>query len=106
MIALTDSCQTMMIMKERYDMGIYIKNMKKPKHCGCCKFTSAFDCRITGEFIEDHNQILDSCPIVEIPTPHGNLKDEDYILKEMEYYAVDYYDVYVRHAPTIIESEE
>lgn len=63
-------------------MGVYIKNMKKPEHCGCCRFASAFDCRITGEFIEDHNQILNSCPLVELPTPHGRLIDGDKLYDE------------------------
>lgn len=76
-------------------MGVYLKNWT---------IAELKDFLTTSTVTDLFDHISDD--LVEVETPHGNLKDEDYILKEMEYYAVDYYDVYVRHAPTIIESEE
>ena len=44
-------------------MAIVIRNRKKPERCGRCHAADAFDCHITGLFIDDHSQILPSCPI-------------------------------------------
>ena len=57
-------------------MGVYIKGMAMPKTCNDCELRDSFDCWITNSYIEARfSKRNDNCPLVEIPTPHGVLKD-------------------------------
>ena len=66
-------------------MSVLVKGMKMPKGChsGCPLTDSdAFTCQITGKDIvlydEDTITCRPSwCPLVEVPTPHGDLIDSD-----------------------------
>ncbi len=56
-------------------MGIYIPSMEKPKDsCWECKAQYNSVCSLKREHIK-FDGILDDCPLVEIPTPHGRLID-------------------------------
>lgn len=72
-------------------MGIYIPNMEMPTSCYACMFFTQTDhwnkedeadilsyCKRTGEKTwESVNGYLPNCPLVSIPTPHGDLIDRD-----------------------------
>lgn len=71
-------------------MGVYIKNFKIPQGCDECCFQypiklDIHKCAITDEkfhgkdigwMTHDHKR-LKSCPLIEIPVPHGRLADCD-----------------------------
>ena len=84
-------------------MSIIIKGMDMPKECGVCPFVSVSNnipyCDI---LIEDIRNGL-SCPLIEIPTPHGRLIDESTLNFEtfyMDEMRMDY------TAEVILEAEE
>lgn len=56
-------------------MSILIKNMTKPNDCFDCFFSDDE----LGCFFFTHD-----CPLVEVPTPHGDLVDRDYLLSEYD----------------------
>lgn len=67
-------------------MGVYIKDMEMPKSCYSCPLRkrNGIDivCPVAQErfSVADVNILfyrLDSCPLVEIPEPHGRLGDLD-----------------------------
>ena len=80
-------------------MSILIKGMEMPKcctECSCCRHDNwngetAHQCNVSLITFgaEDENWIYDQrpnwCPMVEIPTPHGRLKDVDKIEYEKLY---------------------
>ena len=58
-------------------MSVLIKGINKPKNCFNCDF-NMYDChcKITrGEIDRDFWDCDKPCPIVEVPTPHGDLID-------------------------------
>ncbi len=87
-------------------MGVYIPNMEKPKDCSECILA---DKHLNGLYEAKYYCRLeaDICPLIEIPTPHGRLIDEDEIFKrphcgecnDATLEAIEY-------APTILEAEE
>ena len=58
-------------------MGIYIPNIKIPATCGKCTLKSAIECdkwkHVRSVVLDRHR----NCPLVSIPTPHGDLIDRD-----------------------------
>ena len=100
-------------------MSILIKGMEMPKACEWCSFISTFTtesglgCRCEVEKFEfwDYSKRQENCPLVEIPTPNGDLVDRDDLIDEInratfaERY--DYNVAYniVTDAETIIEAE-
>lgn len=96
-------------------MSILIKGMEMPKNCNECKFgtwsnlhqTAACKRHDFEPCFKDHSREYmekraDFCPLVEVPTPHGDLIDadklrEDYPMENL--YMID-------NAPTVIEAEE
>lgn len=96
-------------------MSIIIKGLDMPNTCGQCNLR-AFDewedeyCTVLCSDIEDHTKRLDSCPLVEIPNPHGKIIDVDNLIPqevwidEMSFEAVDYDDI--KDVPTILEEEK
>lgn len=66
-------------------MSIVIKGMNKPKNCDYCQFCSeedimfeiAYQCSITGLYLNEDHCFPDICPIVELPEHHGRLIDAD-----------------------------
>ena len=101
-------------------MSIIIKGMEMPKDCNKCPMTVDGYCRIIG--YPNGNAIIKRykplwCPLVEVPTPHGDLIDR----RELEVVSnkpegVTYVGDYIRgleaamnfvdELPTLIEAEE
>ena len=89
-------------------MGVYIPNMNMPTSCEKCPFT----CEAL-QFFNGKGR-PQSCPLIEIPTPHGRLIDGDKLIREeiipFLYHlkngdiAVPKIDII--NAPTILEAEE
>lgn len=44
-------------------MAIVIRNLQKPERCGRCLAADSFVCFINGEFIDDHSEVQEQCPI-------------------------------------------
>ena len=100
-------------------MSVLIKGMEMPSGCYTCPIIYSedgafdFECPFNSYFhwhnAEDViNYIPDSCPLIEVPTPHGRLIDAD----EIEKCVHEWYDVgeyvfadTIRNADTIIEAE-
>lgn len=91
-------------------MSILIKGMKKPKSCD--------ECPLADSYLACDAQSI-NCPIVEVPTPHGRLKDEDELIKsihddwddvivwdESGPTTADAFERLVYEQPTIIEAEK
>lgn len=58
-------------------MSILIKGINKPKSCFNCGF-NMYDCHCkinSGKIDRDDWTCDKPCPIVEVPTPHGDLID-------------------------------
>jgi len=96
-------------------MGVYISNMSKPKNAFECSTKINPEermCIYTGKVFEETLSLLldrpcDDCPIIEIPTPHGRIIDEDEIYEqphcgECNDATLDA----INNAPTILEAEE
>ena len=62
-------------------MGVYIPNMNKPKECKECQWHLDFyieDKQVGGLCtITEKDDKENTCPLIEIPTPHGRLIDAD-----------------------------
>ena len=78
-------------------MGIFIKGMEMPEKCGDCPFFGLqsagngmyYDyCNAYRGLVYDaDNSVSMYCPLVEVPTPHGRLKDADELIKhDHQYY--------------------
>ena len=101
-------------------MGVYIKGMEMPEHCGVCRFAVDGWCYAYGKPNIDalaNDGRSNFCPLVPVP-PHGDLIDQDEYRDEFmngvyalcsddsdNYRAnaiIDLFD----EAPTIIPAEE
>lgn len=94
-------------------MGIYIKGIEKPTKCAECYFyDQELGCMLVDDDI-DHR----SCPLVEVPTPHGRLIDADAVKKAVFHHLSIKGEEYLLPAeksvfgnivksPTVIEAEE
>lgn len=105
-------------------MSILIKGMDMPdscKECVCCKlddaFTEYYCCADGGWFAEKGRR--EDCPLIEVPTPHGDLIDREELLNDAGgvYTARPDEALKIQHeinkvlfaiqdAPTVIEAEE
>lgn len=70
-------------------MSVLIKGRKKPQNCMMCQFhgfggykNELIVCSLTGRS-EGHRSNVRGCPLVEVPTPHGRLIDEDTFIREI-----------------------
>ena len=87
-------------------MSILIKGMEMPERCGAC-FLRVGGCK-QRIYMEQRPKY---CPLVEIPTPHGNLKDESDIISLIEVMfckdkdGMEHAIQCVKDAPTVIEAE-
>lgn len=70
-------------------MSVLIKGMKMPKNCLMCQFhgfggykNEFIVCSLTGRSEGQLSNVPD-CPLVEVPTPHGRLIDEDVFIREI-----------------------
>lgn len=97
-------------------MSLIIKCMEMPQSCDTCpilKYNSSIHyCPLarTTMWGEDlaKGERSEGCPLVEVPAPHGDLIDRDYLLNSTK---VPFNDIVINHwsainAPTIIEAEE
>ena len=99
-------------------MSILIKGMEMPKRCIDCPFMVSRDnddCILQNDEanakFNSWDDMKASCPLVEIPTPHGNLKDESDIISLIEVMfckdkdGMEHAIQCVKDAPTVIEAE-
>ena len=86
-------------------MSILIKGMNIPKDCIECMrimLWNVFECDVSDV---EEGQRLSSCPLVDVPTPHGRLIDADELLEhKTDHDMISTHLIY--NAPTVIESEE
>ena len=93
----------------------YIVPREKPEKCvNCCPFVDriTYDCMMMyGNDYSDLKSQYEHCPLVDIPTPHGRLKDVDKIEYE-KLYIDDVGKSYemvgkddIDELPTVIEAE-
>ena len=101
-------------------MSVLIKGMEMPKNCAYCPLSeyrnsSILDCKqigTVGTASRDTHNVLNrrhpNCPLIEIPTPHGGLIDEDELANKTFYSKTSApyitYKTFV-DAPTVIEPE-
>ena len=113
-------------------MGVIIKNMEMPESCSDCDFCIAIpddsyfcDCPVIHgglnitQAIEDDVRHPD-CPLVEVPTSHGQLIDADELKKALDERFDEMRNMYpsirfgpgwmlassvIMHSPTVIEAE-
>lgn len=93
--------------------GIYISGMEMPDKCGHCRFATAFDCDVDGQFIPTHDARRKDCPLIPVPD-HGRLIDADKVDFGLVFvgasdFAQDCRDgaqMVLDKMPTIIEAEE
>ena len=73
-------------------MSVIVKGMEMPKNCMSCPFPAvgvdAYYCHCPTQDGKEcdfkyANTIPDDCPLVEIPTPHGDLADKDKLMQEI-----------------------
>lgn len=89
-------------------MGIYIKDMEMPGHCGYCRFRYDGICHVLQKTQYSREK---DCPLISAP-PHGRLIDADALFKEMERKGWcdnadrDIAENLVLDAPTIIPPEK
>lgn len=107
-------------------MSLLIKGVEMPDSCLNCRFrttilknvlsptmrTSVYACLINGMEINNwYEEKHKNCPLIEIPTPHGDLVDRDDLIDEINRVTfVKRYDYDVAYnivtdAETIIEAE-
>lgn len=74
-------------------MSVLIKGMEMPKNCMSCPFPAvgvdAYYCHCPTQDGKEYDfkcaeTIPDDCPLVEIPTPHGDLVDRNELLAEYD----------------------
>ena len=91
-------------------MGVYIKSMEMPETCieymnsglrtaiRCTEWTKI------SAGLREHHRVL-SCPLVEVPEPHGRLIDADEITAFLELERNDINVESLDEFPTVIEAE-
>lgn len=103
-------------------MSILIKGMEKPKSCAICHFERdgfpdewEMHCLLLHRKVGYYGNNLrmpTSCPIVEVPTPHGRLIDADWTREEIDkdrpgrMYEDAWALTVMDNSPTIIEAEK
>ena len=107
---------------------ILIKGMEMPESCVECRLcegdTMDGFCHAVSKWFDDEyfrwyqyeeDDIDESkpanCPLVEVPTPHGRLIDEDLLIADIRensasYFADDFAHEWTSKQPTVIEASE
>lgn len=68
-------------------MSVIIKGMELPEKCENCPCYDYIDCVCRADDcfapfdVENPEERSEHCPLVEIPTPHGRLIDENELLR-------------------------
>lgn len=98
-------------------MSVLIKGMEIPISCASCNLIQEIEnewfCPFSAEPINywvELQKKSEYCPLVEVPTPHGDLIDRDRLLRGEGRYVIalgkDGIDVSeIERAPTVIEAE-
>ena len=96
-------------------MSVIVKGMEMPKNCKSCPLryssTGYAWCDITGASLALEIDMRDyTCPLVEIPTPHGRLGDLDELYKVANMaddFGADTTDILklIIDTPAVIEAE-
>lgn len=105
-------------------MSFLIKGIDKPKNSRECPFAVMAEdwekeCIAGGRYEWNPDRVCEGCPLVEVPTPHGRLIDEDNVIDLLREQLTgdrdtvyEYYDDGLEMAiselsimPTIIEAE-
>ena len=98
-------------------MSVLIKGMQIPRDCKHCKIAFYDEvygtiCPFSGIAFEADRKRQETCPLVEVPTPHGMLIDGDELYREVakahayEHLSVKRIIAMIRKSPTVIEAEE
>lgn len=93
-------------------MSILIKGMEMPKSNTMFTVTLRVRQDGTAEFISTSGKTVKSFPMIEVPTPHGDLIDSDDVIDEINRVTFvnqyDYNTAYniVEQADVVIEAEE
>ena len=94
-------------------MSVLIKGLDMPKSCNDCLFTQNSICQLVGRSWNwGMMERRSDCPLVEVPTPHGRLIDEDCFNLNKIYCIGDEEEAFtdlqkaITDAPTVIEAEE
>lgn len=108
-------------------MSVLVKNMKIPVSCYECPMAEEMDmqedwhkCKLLNKEFYSWDVTEDTkeyhrpkeCPLVEVPTPHGRLIDEDELHKNVtkahayEHLSVKRIIAMIHKSPTVIEAEE
>lgn len=101
-------------------MSVLVRGMDMPKSCYSCNFCQYYaevnqGCYCVALFADLHRtdfvkERLASCPLIEVPTPHGRLIDVEELEKRQFDYGtgtvlpIDWDDI--ANAQTIIKGEE
>lgn len=98
-------------------MGVYIKGMEMPSGCLDCPLYNGYGCKATLQMFHPTTNVavrVDSCPLVEVKTPHGRLIDADAEYKalsemkvegEVFVTAVEFAKIEMEQVQTVIEAE-
>ena len=95
-------------------MSVLIKGMEMPEFCEVCPCYNWVEdiCRITDSPNDFTDTRVSDCPLVEVPTPHGDLIDSADIIDEINRVTFvsqyDYntaYDI-VGQADVVVEAEK
>ena len=93
-------------------MSVLIKGMDVPNVCGQCKIAKAIQCNGWKYIRSIQLDRWKYCPLVEVPTPHGDLIDREELFRLAAKRLHPSIQIgQVRHIaynilPTVIESEE
>lgn len=99
-------------------MSVLVKGMEMPEKCVACDFyyvdfsDGETSCLATGCGVSINDRRDNSCPLVEIPTPHSDLIDSEDLIFEINHHIyTDYNDYNFVHdcicqAETIVEAED
>lgn len=90
-------------------MSMLIKGINPPKSCYTCDWYNKVQCPV--DVSKCHYKIArhPSCPLIEVPTPHGRLADLDQIIDEFwdgYYMRIGARDLEEISSKTVIEAEE
>lgn len=86
-------------------MGIYIKGIKKPKHCYEC---TVGECRVRLPKGDINYNVHPQCPLIEVKEPHGRLVDTTTAYQDTMIYGEHFRKSVLKiidNLPTIIEAE-
>ena len=102
-------------------MSVLIKGMEMPESCFHCPLRNnicyekekvirdSMGRRLTVYELEKIFRVLEDCPLVEIPSKHGDLIDRDELLellvKDNDYATRLCFEGDIKEMPTIIEAE-